>query len=135
MLFIVNVTYLKVEEGGDEPKKMNERYVVDAVSVTDSEAKVKKWMPSNYKESEIKSSGLAPMSEIVSVNFDKENDIFFLGRAFYLEETKKKPKKKTISFMINGKENDLQSALEMQMHGMVIFQLSTILLKWFLHQN
>ena len=49
-LFSVNVKYLKLSEKGDGYKKMNETFLVNAVSFTDAEAKITEEMQLRTKE-------------------------------------------------------------------------------------
>jgi hypothetical protein len=49
-VFSVNVKYLKLAEGGDGYKKMNEQFLVNAVSYTDVEAKITEEMQMRTKE-------------------------------------------------------------------------------------
>lgn len=49
-LFTVNVKYLKLAENGDGYKKMNETFLVNAVSFTDAEAKITEEMLMRTKE-------------------------------------------------------------------------------------
>lgn len=112
MIFTVSAKYIKEvgEEGEKEIKMVTERYIVDAVSVTDSEAKVIKFLPDNYRDKEITSSVINNLEEVIAVNFNRESDNFYLGRASYMEEKGKKLVRKQFSFMVNG--TDLKNALE-----------------------
>jgi hypothetical protein len=49
-LFTVSVKYLKLAENGDGYKKMNETFLVNAVSFTDAEAKITEEMGMRTKE-------------------------------------------------------------------------------------
>lgn len=49
-LFSVNVKYLKLSEKGDGYKKINETFLVNAVSFTDAEAKITEEMQIRTKE-------------------------------------------------------------------------------------
>lgn len=49
-VYSVNVKYLKLSENGDGYKKMNETFLVNAVSFTDAEAKITEEMVMRTKE-------------------------------------------------------------------------------------
>ncbi len=112
MLFYVTIRYKEPIEGTDNLKTITAKYVVDAVSITDSEAKIVAWMPKNFQDTEILGSVQASnLSEVIAVDFDEAVDTFYIGRASYLEDAENKPKKKNTTFMVNASPGDLEEAL------------------------
>jgi hypothetical protein len=113
MHFIVTAQYLKpVEDGSDVDggkKKVTDKFLVNAHSVTEAEAKVTKWLPENYDELFCKGSVFFDLDSIVTVGENTEK--WFLSRVKFCETTDK-GKEKWYSFqvMVNGK--DLSDALK-----------------------
>lgn len=110
MYFTVTCKYLKPDEDGGEGMKSvsNEKYLVDAMTVTEAEAKVKNWFPNNYQDLEVTAAGMFDLDSIITVGDDED---YFLGRVKFSETTKKGTLKwYSFQVMVNGK--DLLSALQ-----------------------
>ena len=108
MYFIVSVKSLKPEDGEDEMKYIREKYLIDAMTVTEAEAKIVEWFPDNYKELEV---NIVSMFDLDNVIRKGESEEFYLGRVAYPEEGKKgKIKMKSFQVMVNG--NNLKEALD-----------------------
>lgn len=108
MFFTVKIEYTEPIEGTDESKKANKVYLVDAVSVTDAEAKLIKVLPDNYKDKRV--TGVTPsnVSEIVTSG---ESDNYLISRISYpTESSKGKIKMASFYAMVNGK--DVEEALK-----------------------
>lgn len=53
MYYVAKLKYLVPKEESDEMKKESKSYLVNALSVTEVEAKLSSWMPSNFQDPEI----------------------------------------------------------------------------------
>ncbi|MFZ4600342.1 MAG: DUF4494 family protein [Terrimicrobiaceae bacterium] len=106
-LFSVNVKYLKLKEGTDGYKKMNETYLVNAVSFTDAEAKT-------VKEMEIR--GIAEF-QVESIKREKysyvlqnqeDGGMFYNAMIEYSveQEDSEKPKKIRMSLCVESSHID-----------------------------
>lgn len=81
MNFYVKVTYLKPVENSEKMKRHSETYLVNAMSVTEAEARVKTWLPSNFQDPEVTASSKA---KIVDVNrAHKESDVWWTAKVAY----------------------------------------------------
>lgn len=109
MYFNVTVKYLKPAEGedADAMKKVDEKYLVDAMSVTEAEAKVIEWFPDNYQDLSVNAAVFFELDSIVTTG---KSETYYLGRIKFPEETKKgKIKMKSFQVMVNG--DNLKDAL------------------------
>lgn len=86
-----------------EDKRIQQKFLVEAESVTDSEVKFNKWLPKNYSDSEITSSSVGNITEIAAIDFNEESDVFYLVMLSWTEQiSEKKSKKKSMYIMINS---------------------------------
>lgn len=65
-------------------KKVFESYVVNSESVTESEAKLVKWLPSDYQNTSIEGSVLSPIKELVRHDIDTDDENWFLLRVGFM---------------------------------------------------
>ncbi len=108
MYFIVNTKCLKpIENGEDEEMKfIREKYLVNAMTVTEAEAKIVKWFPDNHQDLEV---SVVSMFDLDCVIREGDFENFYLGRIAYPEEGKK-GKFKMISFQVMVNGYDLKGA-------------------------
>lgn len=83
MKFYVKVQYLKQVENSDKLKKTNETFVVEAVSVTDAEAKMVGWIPSNWQDANVRSVSKASISDI---NWATDSEQWWTASIAYQDE-------------------------------------------------
>lgn len=108
--FTVTCKYLKPDEDGGESMKSvsGEKYLVDAMTVTEAEGKVKKWFPNNYQDLEVTAAAMFDLDSIITVG---DHEDYYLGRVKFSEMTKKgKLKWYSFQVMVNG--NSLLNALQ-----------------------
>lgn len=102
MYFVCNTKCLKPVEMGDEEelKFVREKYLVNAMTVTEAEAKIVRWFPDNYQDLEVSVVSLFDLDSIVR---EGKSENFYLGRIAYPEESKNgKIKMKSFQVMVNG---------------------------------
>ena len=114
MHFIATVKYKKPAENGQpgDERSVQEKYLVNAVSVTEAEVRIIKWKPSNYKELDCKSVGIIELDAIISDELEENG--YYIGRVKYSVEGKKgKIKWRSFQALVNGKDiKDALSKLE-----------------------
>ena len=74
MYYIAKLKWLQPKEETDEMQKMNKSFLVNALSVTEVEARLQEWMPSNYQDPEI--TGVQE-SKIVDIIIDGDSETFW----------------------------------------------------------
>jgi len=103
MYYTAEVKYKKPnEEGGDDDMTniSSEKYLVEAVSVTDAEAKMTGWKPDNYHEFEVKAAGIQDLDSVIT---EGDSEQYWLSRIFFPTETPKgKIKWASFQAMVNG---------------------------------
>lgn len=80
MNYIAKVTYLRPVENSDKIKRYNEQYLVNALSVTEAEARVKAWAPANFQDVDVKG---ADKVKIADVNRTGESQVWWLAQVAY----------------------------------------------------
>lgn len=110
MYFIATVKYAKPLEGGEsgQMKVFNEKYLVDAVTVTDAEMKINKWFPSNYKDLSVGSVVFFDLDSVITTEL--KDDTYYLARVAYIDNSSKKPKTKTFQVLVCG--DSIEEALK-----------------------
>ena len=106
-LFSVNVKYLKLKEGTDGYKKMNETYLVNAVSFTDAEAKIVKEMEiRGIREFQVEAIKREKYSYILTN--EKDGGMFYnaLIEYFAEQEDSDKPKRIRLSMCVESSHID-----------------------------
>jgi hypothetical protein len=113
-VFSVNVKYLKLSESGDGYKKMNEVFLVNAVSFTDAEAKITEEMQMRTKEEFFIQSIKREKYSYILTN-DEDGGYFFNAIISYssLDDDGENQKKITINMCVETshieKVNDIIS--------------------------
>ena len=107
MFFTVTAEYLKPVEDEEGLKKVIEKYLVNAMTVTEAEAIVTKWFPDNYKDLFVSASGIFDLDSVLVVG---DSDQYYLARIKYSEETKK-GKLKWFSYQVLVNGDDIKKAL------------------------
>lgn len=129
MYYLVDLKCLKpVSSGeGEELKRVKEKYLVDAMSVTEAESRITEWCPDNYQEMEVKGAAFFDLDSVIKTGDDEQ---FYLGRVRYPEENEKSGKVKWKSFQVMVNGSSLANALEnMENHfadGVESYQMFSI---------
>lgn len=111
-LFSVNVKYLKLKEGTDGYKKMNETYLVNAVSFTDAEAKVVKEMKiRGIREFQVEAIKREKYSYILTNEADGGMFYNALIEYFAEQEESEKPKRIRVSMCVESSHIDKVSEI------------------------
>ena len=71
MYYQVKLQWLEPKEGGDEMEKKRKSFLVEAVSVTDAEASMVNWIPSNYQDALVKG---IDESKLIDIKQDSESE-------------------------------------------------------------
>ena len=111
-LFSVNVKYLKLSEKGDGYKKMNETFLVNAVSFTDAEAKITEEMQIRTKEDFLVQSIKREKYSYVLTN-DEDGGYFFNAVVSYssLDDDGENQKKITMNMCVETSHIDKVSEI------------------------
>lgn len=72
----IKTIYLEPVEESDEFKKVTKTYLVTAVSVTDAEATIIEWAPSNYRDFQVDSVKKMNLIELKFNDTSEENSFF-----------------------------------------------------------
>lgn len=64
MIYNVKLKWLEPKEESDEMKKMSKQFLVYALSVTEAEARIMDWTPSNYQDANVKGVSETKIDEI-----------------------------------------------------------------------
>jgi hypothetical protein len=81
MNFYVKATYLKPVENSEKLKRHTETYLVNAMSVTEAETRVKNWVPSNFQDPEVTASSKAKIVDVNRAN--SESDVWWTAKVAY----------------------------------------------------
>jgi hypothetical protein len=106
--FQVKVSFLRQQNDGTI-KKESEQYLVDAMSFTETEARVIREMGESVRELYIDSVARSPIQEVVSYG---DTDLWFKCKVVYriMDETTEKEKKNTLYILVNA--NDVNEAYD-----------------------
>lgn len=117
-LFSVNVKYLKAKEGTDGYKRMNETYLVNAVSFTDAEAKTTKEMEvRSINEFQVESIKREKYSYVLKNEAD--GGLWYNAIVEYTveQEDSEKPKRIKVSMAIESSHIDRVSEIISEVIG------------------
>lgn len=73
----ISTKYNQPIDGSDEFKSVKKTYLVQAVSVTDAEATIINWAPSNYGGFEVESVKRVKINQVIP---DNENETYYLAK-------------------------------------------------------
>lgn len=72
--YLAKLKYMVPKEGTDEMKKESKAYLVNALSLTEAEIKLSKWIPANFQNTEI--TGFQK-SKVVDLIVEEDTDTFW----------------------------------------------------------
>lgn len=114
MYIVVEAKFIKPyedEDGETKTKRVTEKYIIDAMTVTEAEAKFKGYAPNNWQELEVKGAIMMDLDDIIKkYPEDDENVEWFLVRVKFPEQGKKTIKWKSFQVMVDGR--DLEDGLK-----------------------
>jgi len=128
-VFSVSVKYLKLVEGGDAYKKMNEVFLVNGVSYTDVEAKITEEMQMRTKEEFFITSIKREKYSYVLTN-EEDGGYFFNAVVSYssLDDDGENQKKITINMCVETSHIDKVSEIVSRgLEGTVDFSLKKVI--------
>jgi hypothetical protein len=128
-VFSVNVKYLKLVEGGEGYKKINETFLVNGVSYTDVEAKITEEMQMRTKEEFFIQSIKREKYSYVLTN-DEDGGYFFNAVVSYssLDDDGDNQKKITINMCVETSHIDKVSEIVSKvLEGTVDFSLKKVI--------
>lgn len=99
--YILRARFLKPVEGEEESKNVTESFLINAVSVTDAEAKFIGWCPSNYRDVAILGAQTFDIDNIIHGDNEEHQD-YYIARIGYPVQQKKSIKWKSFQMMVNG---------------------------------
>jgi hypothetical protein len=94
--FIVKLKWSEPKDGGEDFKRFSKRFLVRADSVTEAEARVLNWIPSNYQDPEIPGADEADVTDLVK---DGDSEVWWY---FGLSDENEKGRFVPFSVVING---------------------------------
>lgn len=108
----IKTIYLEPVEESDEFKKVTKSYLVTAVSVTDAEATIISWSPSNFRDFQVESVKKTNLLEI-NFNSNQEDGEFFKVKILDDDDGRiAKPKPIEVMIEANGLLDATQKAME-----------------------
>lgn len=114
-LFECKVKYQKIDEQSGKEKKVTEKYLIDAVSFTEAEARIYKEMESMIRgEFMIMDIKRASFTEI----FTNEGDIWYKGKVTFISVDEKSGKEKKVSNQVLVMANNVDDAFKNIKEGM-----------------
>lgn len=103
MYYIAKIEYLTNLEGGDKLKKKSENFMINALSVTEAEAKIVEWIPANWQDPKLKGVN---QSSIVDINWGTDEEKWFKAKVSYMDgDDRSKP------FQVVIEAIDIRSAI------------------------
>lgn len=103
MYYVAKIQYLTNQEGGEKLKKKSESFLVNALSVTEAEAKIIDWIPSNWQDAKLKGVN---QSSIADINWGNSEERWFKARVSYMDgEEKSRP------FQVVIESTDIRAAI------------------------
>lgn len=89
MFYIAKLKWLGPKEGTDEMKRYTKQYLVYAESVTEAEARMLSWVPSNYQDPVIEEVKKTP---IEALNNKTKSETFWLVKLIDDADGREKPR-------------------------------------------